>query len=167
MQHADTVYCYRNTVRAVITPAVPVKSSALAVHGNQHLISTVQCSTVHYTLYNRYNKYSAEQCSAVQPLCNCTSHLWQSMVLCGLWSGVCVHNYTAWSNIIDWTGYLPLPAKHCHSQRTVRKQLAVQYKTQQTADSRSVCFSKPSRPELELFSNLNLYPNLLLVLHIY
>ena len=122
--------------------------------------STVQCSTVHYTLYNRYNKYSAEQCSAVQPLCNCTSHLWQSMVLCGLWSGVCVHNYTAWSNIIDWTGYLPLPAKHCHSQRTVRKQLAVQYKTQQTADSRSVCLSKPSRPELELFSNLNLNLNL-------
>ena len=95
--------------------------------------STVQCSTVHYTLYNKYNKYSAEQCSAVQPLCNCTSHLWQPTVLCGLWSGVCVHNYTAWSNIIDWTGYLPLPVKHCHSQRTVRKQLAVQYKTQQPA----------------------------------
>ena len=39
-----------------------------------------------------------------------------------------------------------------------RKQLVFQYKTQQTADSRSVCFSKPSRPELELFSNLNLKP---------
>ena len=39
-----------------------------------------------------------------------------------------------------------------------RKQLAVQYKTQQTADSRSVCFSKPSSPELELFSHLKPEP---------
>ena len=134
MQHADTVYRYRYTdysrdypscASKVISPSGSRQPTLYKCSAVQ--CSTVQCSTVHYTLYNKYNKYSAEQCSAVQPLCNCTSHLWQSTVLCGLWSGVCVHNYTAWSNIIDWTGYLPLPAKHCHSQRTVRKQLAVQY----------------------------------------
>ena len=46
MQHA--VYWYRYTVRAVITPALLYKCSAVQC-------STVQCNTVHYTLYNKYN----------------------------------------------------------------------------------------------------------------
>ena len=76
MQHADTAYWYRHTVRAVITPAVPVKSSALAVHGNQHFTSAAQCSavqcsavpcTTHCTISTISTvQYSAVQCSTVQ-----------------------------------------------------------------------------------------------------
>ena len=58
MQHADTVYGTDIQTIAVITQAVPVKSSALAVHGNQHFTSAAQCSAV--------------QCSAVPCTTHCT-----------------------------------------------------------------------------------------------
>ena len=62
--------------RAVITQAVPVQSSALAVHGNQHFTSAAQCSavqcsavpcTTHCTISTISTvQSSAAQCSAVQ-----------------------------------------------------------------------------------------------------
>ena len=76
MQHADTVYGTDIQTIAVITQAVPVKSSALAVHGNQHFTNAAQCSavqcsavpcTTHCTISTISTvQSSAAQCSAVQ-----------------------------------------------------------------------------------------------------
>ena len=62
----------------VITQAVPVQSSALAVHGNQHFTSAAQCSavqcsavpcTTHCTISTISTvQSSAAQCSTVQAL---------------------------------------------------------------------------------------------------
>ena len=63
-------------------------------------------------------------CGNSYPLCNCTSHIWQSMVLCGLWSVVCVHNYTACQQHNGVDSYLPLPASNRSGLLSPKEQLA-------------------------------------------